>query len=116
MLDLASEPDKYVGKKVAAVGRVYRDDKMPENSFFCYRLLMFCCAADAVPVGVLIEYDKAKTLKKGAWVRVEGILKSTDIKDPRLAKVMDLDDDRLAKIVAEKVEPTTAPKQTFLYP
>jgi putative membrane protein len=116
LLDLASDPEAYAEKRVVTIGRVYRDDKMPETSFFCYRLVMFCCAADATPIGVLIEYDQSKALKKGGWVRVEGILKFTDIKDSRLAKVMNLDDDRLAKIVAEKVEPTTTPKEPYLYP
>jgi uncharacterized repeat protein (TIGR03943 family) len=107
LLQLASEPELYEGKRVTATGMAYQDQnlKLPENSFFCYRLLMYCCAADARPTGVLVEYDKSKTLQKGTWVKVEGIVGFTTVEDQRLTK-----------ITAETVMPTEAPENAYLLP
>ncbi|MGO9119392.1 MAG: TIGR03943 family putative permease subunit [Desulfomonilaceae bacterium] len=105
LLRLAFEPKPYEGRRVTTTGMVYRDEKLPDNSFFCYQLSMFCCAADARPVGILIEYDKAKTLSRGEWVKVEGIVGFTNIEDGHVPK-----------ITAEKVESTKPPKNQYLIP
>lgn len=105
LLRLIFEPKPYEGRRVTTIGIVYRDDKLPENSFFCYQLSMYCCAADAKPIGVLVEYDKSKTLNRGDWVKVEGTAGFTDIED-----------DHLPMIVAQKVEPIRPPKDQYLTP
>jgi putative membrane protein len=105
LLRLVFEPKPYEGRRVSTIGMVYRDDKSPENTFFCYQLSMFCCAADAKPIGVLVEYDKSDALKRGEWVKVEGIVGFTNIED-----------DHLPMIVAQKVEPMRPPKDQYLTP
>jgi putative membrane protein len=84
---------------------VYQDDRLPENSFFCYQLTIYCCAADAQPVGVLVEYHKRIPVEKGGWVKVEGIVGFAELRD-----------DRLPKITAEKVEAINPPKVPYLLP
>jgi uncharacterized repeat protein (TIGR03943 family) len=105
LLRLAFAPEPYEGKQVTTLGRVYRDDKLPLNSFFCYQLVMYCCAADAGPLGVLVQYDKAKNLSSGQWVKVQGKVKITK-----------KGDQRKTEILAEKVEPIDPPKDQYLYP
>gem|GEM_PF-2937790 len=105
LLRLVIEPKPYEGRRVSTIGMVYRDDKSPENTFFCYQLSMFCCAADAKPIGVLVEYDKSDALKRGGWVKLEGIVGFTDIAD-----------DHLPMIIAQKVEPMRPPKDQYLTP
>ncbi len=66
---------------------------------------MYCCAADAAPLGVLVEYDANRDLTSGQWVKVEGKVKITREGDRRKTK-----------IVAEKVESIDPPKDQYLYP
>jgi putative membrane protein len=105
LLRLVFEPGPYEGKRVSTMGMVYWDDRLPENSFFCFQLLMFCCAADARPIGILVEYDKSNTLEKGSWVTVDGTVGFGT-----------LGDRRLTKISAEQVKPTEPPKDPYLLP
>jgi putative membrane protein len=105
LLRLVFEPAPYEGRRVTTMGMVYWDDRLPENSFFCFQLLMFCCAADAKPIGVLVEYDKSNTLEKGSWVTVDGTVGFAT-----------LEDRRLTKISAEHVKPTEPPKDPYLLP
>lgn len=116
LLDLVWDAELYEGKTVSTVGMVYRDAHTPANAFFCYRLVMFCCAADAAPSGVLVEYDHAKDLKKGTWVRVKGTVGFAHIRDAHLAKTMNIDDESWPKIDARSVEPTKAPRERYLVP
>ena len=78
-LDLATDSEPYEGTRVTVEGMVGLDAKLPKDTFFCYRLAMFCCAADASPVGVLVKFHKSGTLKKGAWVKVEGLVGSATV-------------------------------------
>jgi uncharacterized repeat protein (TIGR03943 family) len=116
LLDIVWDAELFDGKTVSTVGMVYRDAKTPPNAFFCYRLVMFCCAADAAPTGVLVEYDHAKTLKKGSWVKIKGTVGFTHIRDAHLAKMMNIDDDTWPKIAARSVEKTEPPKERYLIP
>lgn len=105
LLRLVIEPEPYQGKRVTVVGMAYKDDKLPPNSFLCYQLLMFCCAADAKAVGVVVEYDKPEAWNKGDWVKVEGLVGLTR-----------LEGHRLTKITAASVERTETPKEPYLFP
>jgi putative membrane protein len=104
LLNLVMDPDSYEGKRVITIGMVYWDDNLPEKLFLCYQLLMSCCAADARPIGVLVEYDMLKTLNKGDWVTVEGVLGSANIKDKKVIRIS-----------AEKVVSTEPPKDQYLF-
>ncbi len=104
-LDLASDSEPYEGKRVSVEGIVYRDAKLPKHSFFCYRLVMFCCAADASPAGILVKYHESGTLKKGTWVKVKGVVGTGSVqKQP------------VTEIAAEKVESTKPPRQQYVVP
>ena len=105
LLRLVLDSKPYQGRRVTTMGMAYWDEKVPGHTFFCYRLTMYCCAADARPVGVLVEYDKPKTLKKGDWVRVEGTVGFGTFKDQRVTK-----------ITADKVTPTAPPADPYLLP
>ncbi len=102
---LVVESEPYEGKKVTTMGMAYWDDQLPQNSFLCYRLAMYCCAADARPIGIVVKYDKPKAFKKGTWVKIEGIVGFTTLKGQRLTKLK-----------AETVNPTAPPKDPYLLP
>ena len=73
LLDLLAEPEKFDGKRVATEGMVYRSVKNGENTFMLFRFAVVCCAADALPLVVMVKSAPAAILNNDAWVRVEGI-------------------------------------------
>jgi putative membrane protein len=105
MLDLVSNPEDFEGSNVTLLGMVHRDKRLPANSFFCYRLVMVCCAADATPAGVIVEWPQSSKLKKGAWVTVHGKVTMTKFEGGDYPAIS-----------AVKVEKTKPPKNRFLIP
>lgn len=82
--ELYANMDKFDGKLITIEGFVYRDSSaMKANQFVPARMLMYCCAADLVPCGMLCEYDKASELKVGAWVTVTGTIRIETERDQR---------------------------------
>jgi uncharacterized repeat protein (TIGR03943 family) len=54
------------------------------------RFRMTCCAADAVPIAVLIRWDKAASLRSDAWVEVRGEVRRETVAG-REVTVIDVD-------------------------
>lgn len=105
ILDLVSGTDDFEGSSTTLVGIVHRDKRLPANSFFCYRLVMVCCAADAAPAGVIVQWPGTRKLKKGTWVKVHGKVTSTTFEEGDYPAIS-----------AESVEKTKPPKNPFLIP
>jgi putative membrane protein len=105
LLELLQNFDEYRGKRVVTEGMVYRDEVVPPNHFLVFRFLIVCCAADALPAGALVEYDRAGDLEVDSWVRVEGVL---DLKD--------VDGLVIPSIKADSVASIPALKLPYLYP
>jgi putative membrane protein len=103
LLLLSMDPGRYEGKRVTTIGMAHWDDELPQGWLLCYRLLMTCCAADARPVGVVVEYHKPNAYQKGGWIKVEGVVGVTDFKGRRLIK-----------IAAESVTPADPPTDPYL--
>jgi len=49
--------------------------KLPKGTFVPGRNAMTCCADDIRFFGFLCKYDKARTLKKGEWVKVTATIR-----------------------------------------
>ena len=64
MLELLSDPEDFEGSNVTLLGIVHRDKRLPANAFYCYRLVMVCCAADGTPAGVIVEWPESSKLKR----------------------------------------------------
>ncbi len=77
--NLTRKPSAFEGRKVITEGMVYRDEKLGENRFICFRLLIWCCAADARPVGILVQVKNSIDVPAGQWVRVEGVVEKSVI-------------------------------------
>lgn len=66
---------RYDGVKITIKGFVYKDPQtMGRGQFVPARMLMYCCAADVCPCGLLCSYDKADTLQDNSWVTVTGVI------------------------------------------
>ncbi len=103
--DLISKPEDFEGSSATITGTVYRDKRLSADSFYCYRLLMVCCAADATPAGVIVKCPEASNLKKGTWVKVHGKVGFTEVEG-----------EKWASILAAKVGRISPPKNKFLIP
>lgn len=87
------------GKEVAVEGLVYKI-KGEKTRFIIVRFLITCCAADATPLGITVNYAKADELKQDTWIKVYGKCVVTNKKP---------------LIIAEKVEKKPAPSDPYLY-
>jgi putative membrane protein len=67
--------ERYEGYTIVTTGYVFKDPAfIQDGEFVPARLMMSCCAADLVPVGLLCHYDEASQLEADSWVTVEGTL------------------------------------------
>ncbi len=94
-------PKLMKGKKVATIGFVWRE-KEEKNYFRLIRFLITCCAADATPLILRVEWEQTESLKNNQWVKVEGVITLDEKEKPYLKAV---------RVV--KVPP---PDEPYLYP
>lgn len=66
--------DQYKGRRVTTTGFVFRAEDFDSTLFVPARMMMSCCAADTIPVGLMCSYDNAEGLEDGQWVTVVGTL------------------------------------------
>ncbi len=103
LLYAAGDPDlmkSMEGRHVRFIGQLLPLD---DHSFQVVRLLMYCCAADAQPVGLVIK-GQATGMQKMDWIQVEGTAHFEP--SQKTAKV---------DIKLDQVHPTATPKEIFLY-
>lgn len=73
--EIFTNMERYEGVQVTVKGFVFHDpETMSADEFVPARLLMYCCAADLSPCGIVCEYDGADRLKDDTWVTVTGVL------------------------------------------
>lgn len=103
---LYEDMGSYQGKRIEMTGFVFFD---PENfapdQFVPARMLMTCCAADMVAVGVLCHYDDAATLEEDSWVKVTGTVGTTDFLG-----------ETVPYVEVESIQTTTPPDDKYIYP
>jgi putative membrane protein len=97
--------DDFVEKKVELSGFIYREPGMQVNQFVVARFALQCCSADAIPYGVLIEYQGGKAYADDSWVKITGTLQTTTYKNQKTMK-----------IEASQVEKLEPPKSQYVYP
>lgn len=71
------DPKKYENQDVEIVCQSYVHDQLPENTVMCYRYLITCCAADALPAFFFLEHPEKLEIKNNEWVKVKGPLSIT---------------------------------------
>ncbi|OPY58509.1 MAG: hypothetical protein A4E57_04842 [Syntrophorhabdaceae bacterium PtaU1.Bin034] len=102
--DLTEHGDLLEGKRVSTEGMVAFLEGIGPNRFYVFRFLIWCCTSDALPIPVLVEYDRAADLTSNSWVRV--------VATPRI-----IEGDYGKEVVLKdaKVEVTKRPKDPYLY-
>ncbi len=81
IIDLYDMPKKFLGKTITVSGMLHKDDPEIKNQEgaaipLIYRFVITCCAADALPVAILINTANMKEYTEGEWVEVSGIFET----------------------------------------
>jgi uncharacterized repeat protein (TIGR03943 family) len=101
----ASDPESFAGQPADVIGFVYHDSRLTGEQFLAGRFTVNCCVADAMAIGVIVQWPDSKGLADNGWVRVRGSVQAAEI-----------DGRSIPLIVAESVEPVSPPEQPYLYP
>ena len=80
LLTLFMNPEKYDDREVTVVGMLMRDNPQVREILGVKRPILFrfainCCAADAVPLAIILENNDIGALKDDDWIEVSGIFK-----------------------------------------
>ncbi len=71
--------DNYISKQIRISGFVYHMDNLEPNQYVLGRLGVSCCAADAIPVGVVVQGAEPMKLGNDSWVSVKGTIAETKV-------------------------------------
>ncbi len=72
-------PSQYLGHRVSLEGFVYHVPGLPTNQFILTRYFIFCCIADASPIGILVDDPSGTYYPDNQWVIVNGTLVNKDV-------------------------------------
>jgi uncharacterized membrane protein YcgQ (UPF0703/DUF1980 family) len=106
-------------------GKVFRSDSLKNDEIVVYRIVITCCTADGVPLGLVVKIPAAfgKMLHEKDWVNIEGTLKllpsdqlNQGLKSDALFANMELPDKMIPYFIAARVTKTAAPGDEYLYP
>ncbi|HZS93858.1 MAG TPA: TIGR03943 family protein [Chloroflexota bacterium] len=82
-------PRDYLGKPVDVTGMIlHAPASVPPGYVMVMRYLVWCCIADARPVGVTVRLPAGASFKDGQWVKVVGTMGETTYQNQKLAVVM----------------------------
>ncbi|HWL50883.1 MAG TPA: TIGR03943 family protein [Chthoniobacteraceae bacterium] len=110
LLYASAEPtlqSEFAGKPVEVIGQLMQESESNPrgNRMKLIRMYMSCCAADARPVGALVEFSTLPPdLPELSWVKVTGVA-GFPMEGGR----------NLAVIKVDGIEPTAAPDESMLY-
>lgn len=105
LLELAEWMDHFAGKEVTTIGRVFRHEDQPDDTCWLFRFTMICCAADAIPIGVIVRHPSVGSLDRDTWIRVRG-----------RAEIDTTDDGhKTLRIRADRVQKIEPPSDPYMY-
>lgn len=106
LLQIARNMKRMDGKPVVTEGMAYSDANMPAQFLLLFRFGIYCCAADAIPIWVLVDRGPAPAIENAQWVRVTGTLQVTPINGRDLPV-----------IIADDISilPSPAPESQYLF-
>lgn len=98
-------PEKFVGKDISMLGFVVRDDDFSFRQIGIVRYVITCCIADAMPFGLLCNYENASNFKDGTWLEISGTIEMVTLRNTNFAAV---------KI--KSVQTAKEPQMPYVYP
>lgn len=105
-----SSPDKYVGRSISLEGFIYRDEDMAQNQLIISRMIINCCVADTVVVGIAAEYGEIEKLQENEWVSVVGKINMMKCINP-LTKA----EETVPGIIIDSLQIIEKPENPYVY-
>lgn len=105
VVDGSGDPQKYAGQTVDVTGFVYHDPRLPNGQFMVGRFAVTCCVADALAIGMPVQWSSPVALADNVWVRIRGAV-----------QIEHIDGHMLPGIQATVVDIIPAPDQPYLFP
>lgn len=121
LFDTLKEPkEKLVNSQVYLLGRVLKSTSLQKDEVILYRMVISCCAADSIPLGIVVKLPREIDLQENSWIGVEGKIQLLPLEEriKKLGPVANL-------VPPEKVYPFLAatqvyeenpPEDEYLYP
>lgn len=76
ILDIYNHPENFIGKRVVVTGMILRDEQLKSDfegrDTVLYRFLVTCCAADALPLPIVLDTVQAGPFTNDQWVKADG--------------------------------------------
>ena len=84
ILEIFLNPNFYKGQRVIITGMILRDEQLKPHfggrDTAVYRFLINCCAADALPLAIALDWDQPDAFGNDQWVQVDGVFDLHQIK------------------------------------
>lgn len=68
------KPLDFEGQQVEVVCQSLVNEQLPQNIAMCYRYVITCCAADALPAFIFLSHTEETALENDRWVKINGPL------------------------------------------
>ena len=94
----------FEGKAVELIGQFMPERDAKGDRFNLVRMFVMCCAADARPVAITVQTNKAQSVAEMSWIKVVGKA-AFPVESGR----------RVPIVLAESVTPCDPPEETFIY-
>lgn len=69
---LLRNPQDMVGQQVEVVCQSLVNEQLPPDIAMCYRYVITCCAADALPAFIFLSHTSETALENDRWVKING--------------------------------------------
>ncbi|AKL96956.1 putative protein DUF1980 [Clostridium aceticum] len=102
--------DQHHGREIEFEGFIHDKAHYGEHQFIVARKVVTCCIDDAETLGLLCYWDKEAELKKDTWVKVKGVLQSTNYYDEAVDKNL-----TLPIVIVEELIETEALDNPYIY-
>lgn len=109
LLTLFMKPEEYEGKSISLVGMLTKDDPQVEQLLgakqpILFRFAINCCAADALPLAMILEGVDAEGMQNDDWIEASGTF-----------RVRDTGKQKLPVLENAAIHPVKQPAQPYLY-
>ncbi len=83
-MKILRDPESYADTEVEVTCQSFVGDTLPENTAMCYRYMITCCAADALPAFIFLKHGE-ESIENNQWIKVRGpvsVIENNDMKFP----------------------------------
>ncbi len=100
-----SDLSTFKNQQADVTGFVYHDVSLAKNQFLVSRFVVTCCVADAIALGMVVDWPGGDKMPDNVWVEVQGPVYTAE-----------LSGQKLPGITAQSVKTIQTPDQPYIFP